>query len=280
VVPAYCCVALINAVLSCGAIPVPIDVLKDEWTIDPSPVLRLAEDNEVSAAIAIHLFGLPARIEELGKEIPVIEDCAHAFGMRINGKPLGSRGKISILSFFSTKLISGGEGGAVLTNDEGMAKFVRNWRDYTDKEPNATRLNDKMTDIEAAIALCQLMRLNQTIALRQKKANLYHELLHGGEDRYGLFSLPDCGRDRIWYRYPVALKGVSLTKIIDLMKKKRVDTASPVEDWRAVKEEEHSNSNYAYKNIISLPLYPTLTEEEQIHVARSFLAACRQASSS
>jgi perosamine synthetase len=275
VVPAYCCVALINAVLSCGAIPIPVDVLRDEWTINPAPVLRLSEEDRVKAVIAIHLFGLPARIKEMENNITVIEDCAHAFGMRIKGMALGNQGKISILSFFSTKLIGGGEGGAVLTNDESMAEFIRNWRDYTDKEPSATRLNDKMTDIEASIVLCQLMRLEQTIALRREKADLYHELLHSAEERYGLFTLPDHRSYRIWYRYPVVLKGASLTKMIGLMKKKRVDTAAPVEDWRLIKNEEHGNSNYAYKYLISLPLYPTLTKDEQVYVAKSFLETCR-----
>ena len=179
-VPAYSCVALANATLACGAEPVPVDVMASRWNVGSIELEKQAVQAGVKAAIVVHTFGLPAQIGAAQqRRIPVIEDCAHAFGKKDSGKPLGGHGDISVLSFYATKLIAAGEGGAVLTRSVALAEFVREWRDYGDQPPDGTRLNDKMTDLEATLALCQLDRLGEMLSARQRLAERYHQALSG-----------------------------------------------------------------------------------------------------
>jgi perosamine synthetase len=277
IVPAFSCVALANAVLALGALPKMCDIERDTWNLDPGAV-RKRLTKKTRAVIAVHTFGLPAPIDDLAlSRVPVIEDCAHAFGISSGKSRLGSRGHAAVLSFYATKLIGAGEGGAVLTNDETLADFVRDWRDYADKAPERTRLNDKMTDVEAALALCQLRRLGSLIALRQRKAEVYHEMLAKPQAEFGGFRLPKMADERVWYRYVVDIRGDHLPEIIAALRKQGVHADMPVEPWFDVNGAAGTcpNAAYAFRHLLSLPLYPTLTIKEQRRVVAVFTEAIR-----
>src|SRR5438132_1424734 len=92
-------------------------------------------------------------------------------------------------------------GGAVLTGDEGRASFIREWRDYMDKSAHAHRLNDKMTDIEAALVSCQLQRLPDMLAARRRIAEFYNKSFKSLPD----VALPSDTPNRVWYRYVLQL---------------------------------------------------------------------------
>jgi dTDP-4-amino-4,6-dideoxygalactose transaminase len=209
-------------------------------------------------------------------DIPIIEDCAHAFGITLNGKPLGGRTHAAILSFYATKLIGAGEGGAILTNSEELAQFVRSWRDYSDQPPDGTRLNDKMTDLEATLALCQLDRLQDMIVARQELAKRYHDLLAREATCTNMFRLPDISRSRIWYRYAVEMRNAPARAVVDHLDRYGIHAAEPVTDWRPSGSPECPEASSAYRHVVSLPLYPTLTPEEQDRVVHAFLAFCRE----
>ncbi len=177
----------------------------------------------------MNTFGAAAPVDELAKlGPPVIEDCAHGFGASDGKFPLGSRGRAAILSFYATKLIGAGEGGAVLTRDPALAGFVRDWRDYGDKAADKTRLNDKMTDLEAALAWCQLQRLDTLIDLRRRKAERYHEILGKLARQTAAFRLPPRDGQAVWYRYVVALRRGSLPDIVAAMRASGVHVDLPV----------------------------------------------------
>ena len=90
IIPAYCCVALVNAILASGGTPIPVDIMEGSWNINPYLVDK-AINKKTRAIIAVHTFGYPAMIYDLCQmNIPVIEDCAHGFGIQINNKMLGS----------------------------------------------------------------------------------------------------------------------------------------------------------------------------------------------
>ena len=96
----------------------------------------------------MHTFGAPADIEALARHgIPVIEDCAHALGPRASGTPFGARGALSIGSFHATKLVGAGEGGIISTSNEKFSLSLREAREYTDKAPSASGLNERTTDV-------------------------------------------------------------------------------------------------------------------------------------
>lgn len=257
-VPAYACVALANAVLALGATPVPLDVEPETWVLSRAAVAaELATGRTLHAAIVVHTFGCPgpvAEIESLG--VPVIEDCSHAFGI----KPLGHLGHIAMMSLHATKLLGAGEGGLVLTDDDALAERIRCSRDYVDQAPAAWRLNDRMTDFTAAIARCQLARLPRTVARRAELAARYHIQLAGLVCR-----LPASVEGRVWYRYAVSTADAQ--SLVAHLASYGIAAAQPVEDWCGAGITNAPMTTpvaiKAFRSLISLPLYPTLTDAEQ-----------------
>lgn len=260
-VPAYSCVALPNAVLACGATVVPVDVQRGTWNICPR-ALRGARRGRANlkAVIAVHTFGCRAAMEELVAEgLPVIEDCSHAFGTGA----LGGAGRIAVLSLHATKLIGAGEGGLVLTREGPLADRVRDLRDYADKAPNPARLNDRMTDLEAAIALCQFDRLQRTLARRAELARAYGAAL-APRERARRLELPAHADGRVWYRYAIATDCAD--ELVARLAEHGVAAARPVENWRGESIGRTPVAAEAYTRLVSLPLFPSLTREEQARV--------------
>jgi dTDP-4-amino-4,6-dideoxygalactose transaminase len=269
IVPAYSCVAIANAVLACGAKPIAVDVIHDDWNIDPKKVAQ-AIGPKTKAIIAINTFGLPAQFKELTKlKIPIIEDCAHALGSTSDGFIFGNNGIISITSFYATKLIGGGEGGAIFTDDSKIAEFIEDYRDYTDKEPSGFRLNEKMSNIDAALSLSQLKKLNNFISRRQNIADLYESELKKLKELIPDFNIP-INKNRIWYRYTVHLKNISSDKLIKELKSNGICSAKPVEFWLKNSDlKKHPNSAFASQYLVSIPIYPTITKKEKLTVIQA-----------
>lgn len=264
ILPAYSCAALLNAVLALDATPVLADVLVDNWTLSPEDVQRRIT-SRTRAIIVVHLFGTPAAIPELiDFGIPIVEDCAHGIGGRCGDQPFGGCGTLSISSFYATKMIAAGEGGIVAAHDPSSIDRVRRARDYGDQLPNRHHLNDKMTDIEAAIALEQLKRLPEILSLRAERAEYYDTLLVPLA-KQGLIVLPGHSPERIWYRYTVRLTHHKAAPVCKWMAEHRVRVEQPVWDLR---ESEFWSSDLevtalAFDHVISLPLYPSLSRVEQ-----------------
>ncbi|HVI52292.1 MAG TPA: DegT/DnrJ/EryC1/StrS aminotransferase family protein [Candidatus Sulfotelmatobacter sp.] len=268
VVPAYSCVALANAVLSLGAAVVVADVVLGSWNISAASAAAKMT-LRTAAIIAVHTFGADLDVTGIASlGVPVIEDFSHGFPF--DGTTAGAvRGAAAILSLHATKLIGAGEGGAVLTADSAIAATVRHMRDYADKPADGTFLNDKMTDIEAAIGLCQLDRLPATIKARSDLADRYQKHLKQAATT-GSFALPPAGHGRIWYRYAVELTAApEAAEVATALRKRGIGAALPVDCWADLTD--CPIAQVAYRNLISLPLYPTLTTEEQDQVLSAFL---------
>jgi dTDP-4-amino-4,6-dideoxygalactose transaminase len=276
VIPAYCCVALANVALAWGATPVPADIEAVGWNGEPQAFRRAIADFRPRAVIAVNTFGVPFQIDDvLSTGVPVIEDCAHAFGFQAGKKWLGSRAQIGVLSFYATKLIGGGEGGAILTNSRGIANYVKLARDYADQPAAAHRMNDKMNDLEASLVLMQLKRLPEFIAAREAIAVRYLEQLSGRwVDR--LFRLPTSREPRIWYRFVVEMLVTPAEVVVAELQRAGIQAESPVDDWRPAGSREAPVADRAYRNLVSLPLYPTLSRNEQDFVLHTFLNLCRE----
>ena len=276
-VPAYSCVALANACLFWSATPIPVEIEYTAWNLDSGACVEAIKQHEPEAVIAVNTFGYPADLSfRQRSSIPVIEDCAHGFGLEVDGKPLGSRSEIGILSFYATKLLGGGEGGAVLTESAAIAEFVRSSRDYADQAASAHRMNDKMNDLEAALVLAQLRRLPEMIARREELALRYIECLSSSYAAGNTFRLPESSAKRIWYRFAVEFSQVSADLVLERLREEGVDAVRPVTDWRPRTSPSCPVADRAYRQLLSLPLYPTLTDEEQEHVVRSFLKIVKE----
>jgi perosamine synthetase len=274
IVPAYSCVALLNAVLAVGAQPVLADVERDCWTLDVADVKKRSH-KRVKAVIAVHLFGGPCDIAELRKlDVPVIEDCAHALNEAGVDRPFGSLGMLNIGSFYATKLVAGGEGGIVASDHAGLVDRVVKARNYGDQEADALHLNDKMTDIEAAIVCAQLGKIDQILSLRQLRANRYSQLL-ADLTANGRIVLPQSSPRRVWYRYAVRLTGHLAPQITDWMARRQIHVDQPVWDLRSSKfwNDDTPISSLAFDRVISLPIYPDLTDAQQDIICNS-LSEC------
>lgn len=269
VVPAYSCVALLNAVLAVGAAPLLADVEADSWVLSPEDVKRLLTPR-TKAIIAVHLFGYPAKIHELCRlGLPVIENCAHGIGGKAGNAAFGRSGTVNVSSFYATKMTAAGEGGIVAGDDEDLLARIRQARDYADQSPNGLHLNDKMTDVEAAIAAVQLDRLHELLAKRAEHAARYTDLLRSLANS-GALRLPAECVGRIWYRYVVRLQGRRAEDAVSAMAAYGIRAEQPVWDLRqSTKWERLPNSDQAFASALSLPLYPDLSEEQQSLVCRA-----------
>jgi dTDP-4-amino-4,6-dideoxygalactose transaminase len=131
--------------------------------------------------MAVHLFGRPARIEEL-PDLPLLEDAAGALGARRGGRACGSLGLLGCLSFHPRKIVTTGEGGAVTTDDERIAEAVRRlrnhgWRSIADADMPAPSFNYRLADVLCALGIPQLRRLDELLAARTRVAAGYGERL-------------------------------------------------------------------------------------------------------
>lgn len=275
IVPAYSCVALVNAPLALGATPVLADVERDNWTLSADDAVRCA-GNRTKAIVAIHMFGLGAELRALSElGIPVIEDCAHGVGGEADGAPFGGGGTAAISSFYATKLVGAGEGGIVGSRDADLVDRVRSARDNGDLPPSGRHLNDHFTDLGAVLALRQLDRLDRTLKTRALLADRYDELIEPLVQQ-GLVVPPSRADGRVWYRYVVRLTLHDAEEVCrhaathGVFIKRPAGIEVPDNPYESRPLE---NTRLAERSLVSLPLYPGLSDRDQERVVAT-LSSC------
>jgi perosamine synthetase len=198
IVPAFTWVSTANCAVYCGATPVLADVDRETFNLDLSDVARRITPR-TKAVIAVHLFGLCADIDALRRILPervaVIEDAACAAGGALGETPAGGLGDVAVFSFHPRKSITTGEGGMVTTNDHIIAERARVLRNHGASVPEEERhigpkpyllpdfdvlgFNYRMTDLQGAVGLVQLGKLDGFIEERSKWARYYRQALGG-----------------------------------------------------------------------------------------------------
>jgi len=197
IVPAFTWIATANAVAYCGATPVFVDVLPHTYNIAPRAIAR-AISPRTRAIIAVHLFGLCADMDEIrcvAGNIPIIEDAACAVGAEYRGRPAGSLGELGCFSFHPRKTITTGEGGMVTTDDDVLAEAadaLRNHgasiseeqrhagpRPYLMPDFDVIGFNYRMTDLQGALGLVQLAKLDDLLLERHDRALFYQDEFSG-----------------------------------------------------------------------------------------------------
>jgi dTDP-4-amino-4,6-dideoxygalactose transaminase len=186
ILPSFTFFATGHAVLWNGLKPVFADCDPGTWTIDTADVeARITE--RTGAILAVHLYGNPARINELQQiatkhGLKLIFDAAHAFGSSYRGSPVGAFGDAEVFSLSPTKLLIAGEGGLVCTSDSTLARMMRAARNYGDAgsyDPELLGLNARMTEFNAALALAGLALVDQKVKRHNEIAAQYTDLLAG-----------------------------------------------------------------------------------------------------
>jgi dTDP-4-amino-4,6-dideoxygalactose transaminase len=208
IVPAFTWIATANVVVYCGATPVFADVDPETYNLDPADVARKVT-TRTKAVIVVHLFGLCADMAALraavAQGVAIVEDAACAAGASYQGKPAGGLGDAAAFSFHPRKSVTTGEGGMVTTNDAELALSMEKLRNhgaeiseeqrhlgpkpYLLPEFNLLGFNYRMTDLQGAVGLVQLGKLDRFIAERQAWAERYR----AGLQRLGWLRMPVFG---------------------------------------------------------------------------------------
>ena len=188
IVPTLTYIATANAVVYCGGTPIFVDCDPETWNIDPVQLAKTITPR-TKAIIPVHLYGNPCDMDpimEIAKHnnITVIEDAAEAHGALYKGKCVGGIGDLATFSFYGNKLLTTGEGGMVVTNDDLLAQHIRQLRGQG-QDPHRrywfpiVGYNYRMTNIVAAIGLAQMEKADWHIAQRRQIAEWYKKYLTG-----------------------------------------------------------------------------------------------------
>lgn len=203
VFPSFTFKATKNAIIATGNTPVPVDVLEDNMTIDPSKI------KESDAIIPVHLYGHVAYVDQLKElDIPIIEDACQGMGSKLHGKHVGRFGDIGCFSFYPSKIISAGEGGAIITDNKDIADKLRLIRNHGDDK--TWGINLRLSEIHACIAVENFENISDILSKRQCKAKEWDEKLvekkyneRKGETRNNqLFTITSNNRSELQKKYP------------------------------------------------------------------------------
>jgi dTDP-4-amino-4,6-dideoxygalactose transaminase len=294
IVPDFTFPATANVVELVGAKPVLVDIDLATFNVDVSQI-RSAITSRTKAIMPVHLFGQPADMEfvlQIAQEyhLLVIEDAACALGAEHRGHKCGTMGHVGCFSFHPRKAITTGEGGMVVTNDKIVAELVRCLRNHGMVTTNGHKrfemvgFNYRMTDLQGALGVVQMGRLEGIIARRRDLAKLYDRMLAGVEAVVCPSEME--GVRHIWQSYVVVLpEGVRRDGIIDTLREQGVETTigtyavSVQPHYARAASSVPPNSRQAYERSLCLPLHPRMSAADVEKVSRCLEKAVRSESS-
>jgi perosamine synthetase len=294
IVPSLSFIATANAVWQCGATPVFADIDPLTYNLDPEAAEQ-AITPKTKAIMPVHQVGLPAdmdRFLELSEEhgVALVEDAACAIGAQYKGREIGSLGPLACYSLHPRKVITTGEGGMIAVHDPEVAARLRRLRahgmDMSDlARHNASDIvfegypergwNSRMTDMQAALGLCQLEVLDQILEDRRRLAERYTVAI----DRIPGLEVPyePPYAQRTWQSYCVRVGPGAVVSRTELMRRLLREGIPTRRGVMAIHEESsyagpHANLEHtetAAREVLMLPLFPDLTDEQQDHVIGS-----------
>ncbi len=276
IIPTLTFIATANAVTYAGAKPIFVDSHPNYWCIDPEKIEKYITP-KAKAIIPVHLYGHPSemdRIMDIAKAhgLFVIEDAAEAHGSEYKKKKAGSFGDIACFSFFGNKIVTTGEGGICVTNNDELAQKMKILRDHGE-DPNrkywynVVGFNYRMTNLQAAIGVAQLEKLDNFIKIKRKIAKSYEKLL---EDVKGI-SLPpeEPWAKNVYWMYSVLVEddyGLTRDELIKNYWEKNIETRPffyPIHTLPPYKSREsHPVAEKLSKEGLNLPSFIELKKEE------------------
>jgi len=264
IIPTYSCPALLNPILIQKAKPVLIDTQKNGFNISFKD-LKSKINKHTKLIILPYMFGFPTNIKKiLDLNIPVIEDVTLSLGGKYKNRLLGTFSDTMICSFYATKMITGGDGGMLLTNDKKVYEIAKNYRYYGhQKQHKYLAYNYHTTNLPMSLALSQFNQLNDFISKRKKLANLYDKLLKEISEINIEFKNK---KESVFYRYLIRLKTKEeREQLKQYLKENGIGTGYGVLEGL----HELIDTDYKYPNatkhlntILSLPIYPNLKKRE------------------
>ncbi len=280
-------IATSNSILHIGAEPVFVDIEPDSFNISPDKieeVLKSDKDKKIKAILLVHLYGLCCdmdRIESIAKkyDVKIIEDAAQAHGAKYKNKMAGTFGDAATFSMYATKNMTTGEGGMVVTDDDVMASQIRKFINHGSERTYYHTIpgyNYRTTDIEAAIGLAQLKKLDGFNKKRRENA----ERLKNSFSKYDWLVLPQSGDKyfHIYHQFTIrVLNGLrdDLEKYLSEVKiSSKIFYPVPVHK-QPLYEEKFSElsmpeAERASMEVLSIPVHPGLTDDDLKYIEEAF----------
>ena len=285
--PSFTFVATAEVVVRAGLVPYFVDVEEDTYNLSPQALEEAyqklsAQGKRVSAVIGVSLFGIPARMEEISafcreRGLFLIEDICQSFGAGLNGKKVGTFGIASATSFYPSKPLSTcGDGGMVFTSDEALARKIRVLKEHGQTAPyyyEYSGINGRIDEIHSAILLVKFPYFKKELELRKRLASLYFEALgeveeirlpvipEGASPSYSLFTIRAEKRDalRDYLKAQGIHTGIYYSLPLHLQ---------PVYKKYGFKIGDLPATERLAKEVLSLPFFPYMKDEEVFYVAQ------------
>jgi dTDP-4-amino-4,6-dideoxygalactose transaminase len=280
--PSFTFVATANSVIASGAKPVFVDINTKDYTIDLHDLKRKISKKS-KAIIPVHLYGHPSDLCELNEianqySLYIIEDACQSLGSIYKNKQTGTFGTMGCFSMYASKVLTAGEGGAIVTNDDKLAdtlKMIRNHGMVEGYDTQILGLNYRLPELSAAIAKIQMQKLKTILNLRRRNSLLLSNLLETIIPKYNI-KIPE--EDQIkkfnWYLYTLAFNNSNNTTLRDHIKKKLIENGIGVAVYydppvhktpfyqKFSMNNDLQNTNWSSKHVLSLPVHPGVTETD------------------
>lgn len=281
IAPAHTAVATVAAIDAVGARPILVDIDLARYTLDPDLVAQKIT-SRTRAIIPVHLFGCPSDMNPIlhiarKKNIFVLEDCSQAHGAMYRGRKVGSWGDIAAFSFYPTKNLGAfGDGGAVITSNPVLAEKVRLLRQYGWKEhyiSSIKGINSRLDELQAGILRVKLRYLDLWNIRRRQIAAVYYELLSNTE-----LILPVQPKEDVHVFHQYVIRHSRRDDLREYLKGQGIHTLVhypvPIHLQPAYANLLPTtggipNSERASREVLSLPIYPELTEEKNNRVCQA-----------
>lgn len=282
-------VATVSAIERAGAVPVLVDVDPTTYTMDPTSLEEAIEEElklgirKPFAIVAVHLYGHPAdiiKIQSIAKKynLKLVEDCAQAHGAQFNGHNVGTFGDLATFSFYPTKNLGAfGDGGAIVTNNKTFSEMIKALREYGWTERYVSTyagINSRLDEIQAAVLNVRLKKLNEDNERRRQIASEYTRVLSGTSFLKCPVEVSDC--KHVYHLYVINTEKRDSLK--QYLYDNQIGTAihypfpvhlQPGYNSRIpVSPRGLPATESVVKRILSLPMYPQLTDNEVEYILK------------
>ena len=280
IVPDITWVATASVVEAVGATPVFADIDKDDWTISTKSIENLIS-KKTKAIMPVHLYGMPAKLEKIKKiskkyNLKVIEDAAPAIGSKSFKIKSGSLGEFSAFSFQGAKLLVTGEGGILTTNNKNLYEKAKKILDFGRSKKKTFWIDSvgvkyKMSNIQAALGLGQLERLDQLIMQKRKIFKFYEKFLN--QNNFKLIKEKKGTKSIYWMTCILIDKKFKRDALVNVLKKNNIDcrpcfpSISEYPIWRKYRSDVLINSKIISKQGLNLPSGVNLKEKDILKVS-------------
>jgi dTDP-4-amino-4,6-dideoxygalactose transaminase len=304
ILPSFTFVATANAVVAAGGKPVFVDISKHrrDYNIDPHE-LKSKFTKKTRVILPVHLYGNPANLDEIEEYLQrysdgsvfIVEDACQSLGSTYKKKQTGTFGTVGCFSMYASKVMTSGEGGAIVTDNDDIADRLRMIRNHGMVEGYDTRilgLNSRLPEMSAALAKAQMLKLPEMLERRTHNAKLMTELLLTSSDKVSnidehviLPEIHEVNKESNWYLYTLAFKKDGIRDNIQkkLVAEYKIGASvyydPPVhktpfyDEMVKMNSLKLENTDWASKHVLSLPVHPLVSDQEINFIASSLIEA-------